>query len=48
MPSVTSFVGSAKLGLNRNSVKISSVTFIQSKRGTVNAGGGAESLKNIQ
>ena len=47
MPSVTAVVGSARVRLNRNSVKISSVTFIQSKRGTVNVGGGAESLKNI-
>jgi hypothetical protein len=47
MPSVTFIVGSARLTLNRNSVKISSVTFIQSNHGTVNAGGGAESLKSI-
>lgn len=45
--SVMSVVGTARFRLNRNPVKISSVTVIQNKRGTVNAGGGAESLKNI-
>jgi hypothetical protein len=43
MPSGTSVAGSACCRLNRNLVKISTVTFMQTRDGTVDADG----LKNI-
>ena len=47
MSSVTYIVGWASYRLNWNTVKIWSVTFLQNQHDTVNAGGGADGLKNI-